>query len=65
MAKEYSFDMYGQPSLKDPKERKFNVYFSEPEGGITEKWIFRFKSTYFPEIQSTAFRRSSACFSGS
>lgn len=37
MAKEYSFDMYGQPSLKDPKERKFNVYFSEPEGGITEK----------------------------
>ncbi len=32
---------------------------------LANVWIFRFKSTYFPEIQSTAFRRSSACFSGS
>lgn len=36
MAKEYSFDIYGQPSIYDPKERKVRVYFSEPDTGVNK-----------------------------
>ncbi|OZV13450.1 hypothetical protein CIW83_04450 [Tissierella sp. P1] len=36
MAKEYNYEMYGQPSLHTLKERKFNVYFSEPDSGINK-----------------------------
>lgn len=36
MAKEYNYEMYGQPSMYTLKERKLNVYFSEPDNGINE-----------------------------
>ncbi|WP_353093832.1 DUF2920 family protein [Tissierella praeacuta] len=36
MAKEYDYEMYGQPSIHTLKERKLNVYFSEPDNGINK-----------------------------
>lgn len=36
MSKEYSYDIYGHPSLQDAKERKLKIYFSEPEDGINK-----------------------------
>lgn len=36
MAKEYSYEMYGQPSFYNSKERKLKVYFCEPEKGINK-----------------------------
>lgn len=37
MAKNYDFEIYGQPSHHDPKERKLKVYFSEPDKGVSKK----------------------------
>ena len=34
MAKEYSYEMFGHPSLLKPTERKYKVYFSEPDQGV-------------------------------
>ena len=36
MAKGYEFEMYGQPSYLEPKERKLKVYFTEPDSGINK-----------------------------
>lgn len=36
MAKEHSFEMYGHPSIYNPKTRKLKIYFSEPYNGIND-----------------------------
>lgn len=36
MSKQYSYEIYGHPSLLEPKERKLNIYFSEPGAGINK-----------------------------
>lgn len=37
MSKEYELNLYGQPSLYKPYDRRFKVFFSEPNQGINEK----------------------------
>lgn len=37
MAKDYDFEMYGQVSLHGSQDRKFKVYFSEPEQGVNKE----------------------------
>lgn len=37
MAKEYQYQIYGQPSYYNPKERKLNIYFTEPDQGINKE----------------------------
>jgi len=34
MAFQQEFEMYGHPSIYNPRERKLKVYFSEPNGGV-------------------------------
>lgn len=37
MSKEYELEIWGQPSLYKHKERKFKIFFSEPENGVNEE----------------------------
>lgn len=36
MSKEYKITINAHPSIYDPKDRKINVYFSEPENGVNK-----------------------------
>lgn len=36
MAKSYDIEVFGQPSLYEPKERKFKVYMCEPDKGVNK-----------------------------
>lgn len=36
MAKEYQIDVYGQPSLQEPKDRTITIIFDEPDNDINE-----------------------------
>lgn len=36
MAKSYDMEVFGQPSLYEPKERKFKMYMCEPDKGVNK-----------------------------
>lgn len=58
MAKEYNFEMYGQPSLYTNKERKFQIYFSEPEAGTNkETGILLFIAGFGGNANSNVYKK--------
>lgn len=58
MAKEYEFEMYGHPSMYGIKERKLNVYFSEPEQGVnTETGILLLIAGFGGNSNSNVYKK--------
>lgn len=58
MAIQYEFEAFGQPSLYKNSERRFKVYFSEPESGVDEKTgILLFISGYGANPTSNVYKK--------
>ncbi len=63
MAKNYDFEIYGQPSHYDPEERKLKVYFSEPDKGINKKTgILLFIAGFGGHANSNVYKKMRSVF---
>lgn len=63
MAKEYNYEMFGQPSIYSSKERKLNIYFSEPEDGINEETgIILFIAGFGGNANSNVYKKMRSVF---
>lgn len=63
MSKEYSYDIYGHPSLLEPKERKLNIYFSEPETGVNkDTGILLFIAGFGGNANSNVYKKMRSTF---
>lgn len=63
MSKEYDITVYGQPSLANPTDRTFTIYFNEPECGINkDTGVLLFIAGYGGHANSNVYKKMRSQF---